>query len=95
MNLAQRAILRMFALWLITLILLPFTAPFATFDLDHSDGQSSHDWLAKDKTDSDEKVVAQPELTAGPPALNIVAVSFAVPDTQYEERPLLLTPLRV
>ena len=50
---------RLSAVWLTVLIVLPFTAPFATYDLSH--GQ--HEVLCKDKTDTDTAILQAPLLS--------------------------------
>jgi hypothetical protein len=47
---------RVCAIWCIGLILIPFTAPFKTFDLNSSTSHHTDDGLPKDKTDSDNAV---------------------------------------
>ena len=48
---------RLAAVFLLSLILVPFTAPFRTFDLHDTPGQHSSDGLPKDKVDADAAVV--------------------------------------
>jgi len=52
----QHLMSRVCAIWCIGLILIPFTAPFKTFDLKSSTSHHSDDGLPKDKTDSDNAV---------------------------------------
>jgi hypothetical protein len=49
------------ALWLLTLVLTPFTAPFRTFDLSNAPSPQHFDTLPKDKVD-DEKVSLAPPI---------------------------------
>jgi hypothetical protein len=95
MSTRRHAISRICAVWLMTLIILPFTAPFASYDLAHPGNHSSHDGLVKEKTASDKEVVAPPRLIVGPPALTVLAMAPTFPDSRYAERPLLFAVLRV
>lgn len=62
------------ALFLLTLILLPFTAPFPTYPLDAASGQQHSDGLPKDKIDSDDALTLPAVSTVIPPAAQIVSL---------------------
>ena len=83
------------ALSIITLVLIPFTAPFKTYELSGSRSDHAHDGLPKDKIDSDEKLVdlSGDSLTA--PALNIFPVEPPTRPKQIGERQLQTTILRI
>ena len=68
------------ALWVVSLILIPFTAPFKTYELASSrTDHGSHDGLPKDKIATDEKAVSQSDHSRVPPTLDIVDNPFTRP----------------
>jgi hypothetical protein len=52
-----RLLSRIAAIWIATLILLPFTAPFSTYDLHDHSSNSPYDTLAKDQAKADDVAV--------------------------------------
>jgi hypothetical protein len=94
-SLRRHTISRICALWLITLILLPFTAPFKSYDLGNSTSDRSHDGLPKDKTDSDQKVAAPSDWFLFPPARNIIVVKHFARVSPVKEHQLQSTVLRL
>ena len=91
----RRTISKICALWLVTLILLPFTAPFKTYELGNGASDRSHDWLPKDKTDSDDKLTAPSTWVLLSPALNGLIVKHFARLGQIEEHHLQYTILRL
>ena len=73
-NLLGYTISKICALVFLALILVPFTAPFRTFELPSPHSDRSHNGLPKVKIGSDEKLVSSPAVSMGPPALTIVTV---------------------
>jgi len=71
-----RTISRLLAIWLVVLIVLPFTAPWGVCDLgDLTRHQPPHsDGLAKTNASPDETIVALPDCPVVGPVLEIVAV---------------------
>jgi hypothetical protein len=94
-SLRPHTISKICALWLVTLILLPFTAPFKTYELGNAASDRSHDWLPKDKTDSDEKLTAPSSWLLFWPALNSRIVKHFARLGQIEEHQLHCTILRL
>jgi len=94
-SLREHTISKIFALVFLALILVPFTAPFRTFELASSHSDRSHDGLPKDKVGSDEKLAALPAASVGPQALTIVAVKARVRPHQIQEPPRRSTILRI
>jgi hypothetical protein len=81
-------------LWLITNILLPFTAPFRTYDLTPSSNQRAGDTLFKDKLDSDDKVALGDDRPILAPAWAPV-VHASVAANQVTARRVIVTVLRI
>jgi hypothetical protein len=76
-GLRRHTISRVCALWIVALILIPFTAPFKTYELrGSSHDASSHDGLPKDKAATDEKLAGLPHASQFAPPLRIVVVSL-------------------
>ena len=75
MPVATRTISRLLAIWLVVLIVVPFTAPWGVCDLaDLTGHQPSHsDGLAKPNVSPDETIVALTNCTFVGPVLQIVA----------------------
>ena len=94
-TLRRSAIAKIAALLLVALSLLPFSAPFKTFDLGSSHSDGSHDGLPKDKVDSDEQLAGPPGESLSPLHLTFVAVAPFVRPSQLEERPFSATVLRL
>jgi hypothetical protein len=82
-------------LFIVTLSLLPFSAPFKTIDLVSSDSSHSHEGLPKDKLDSDEHVLGVPDESFVPPQLMFVVVAAFARSSQIEERPISSLVLRL
>jgi hypothetical protein len=80
-------------LWLITNILLPFTAPFRTYDLTPSSNQAG-DTLLKDKLDSDDKVALGNDRPILAPAWAPV-VHTSVAANQVTSCRVIVTVLRI
>jgi hypothetical protein len=95
MSLRRRAISKIFALWIVALILTPFTAPFKTFDLSGARTAGSHDGLPKDKTAPDEKLTDQSDASLIPPSLNVIVVRPRTRHDQKAERQPQSTILRL
>jgi hypothetical protein len=95
MSLRRHTISTVSALWLVALILLPFTAPFKTYDLFGSDTGHSHVGLVKDKIGSDEKVVDPADESPVPPFLNAIVIESFSSTNQIEEHPLQHAILRI
>jgi hypothetical protein len=95
-DLRGHAVARISALLLLTLILLPFTAPFKTYDLagTRSDTSSS-DGLAKAKVSADDKLVSLSEDSLVPPTLHFVAYTPPTLVSQTDERPIRSVILRI
>ena len=69
----RHAFSKICTLWIVSLILLPFTAPCKTYELASSrTDHGSHDGLPKDKIATDEKAVSQSDHSRVPPALDII-----------------------
>ena len=87
----------MCALWIVALVLIPFTAPFKTYELAGSpqDAASSHDGLPKDKVASDEKLAGLSHVSEFPPPLCVVVVSLVARQTDTGHHQLRSTILRL
>ena len=82
-------------MWLVALILVPFTAPFKTYDLGHSSSDGSLDWLPKDKSDSGEKLAPPDPWLVIPTPLTIVRVTNVAGVARIDEHRPLDTLLRL
>ena len=91
----QYTISKIFALWIVGLILTPFTAPFKTYDVAGIQTDGAHDGLPKDKTAPDEKLTGLSDATLIPPSLNVVVVKPFTHHSQNEERQPQSTVLRL
>jgi hypothetical protein len=94
-GLRRRTISKISALCLVALGLLPFTAPFKTFDFASSRSDGSHDSLPKDKVDPDEQLASPPDESLIPPHLTIVGVAPFTRPSQHEEHPFFSMALRL
>jgi hypothetical protein len=94
-SLRRHLIARVSALFIITLVLLPFTAPFKTYVLAGPSSGHAHDGLPKHKIDSDEKLVGVSNESLVAPAPNIVGLEPSTRRGQIEERRLHATILRI
>jgi len=94
-GLRPHTISKICALWLVALILLPFTAPFKTYELGNAATDRSHDGLPKDTTDSDEKLTAPSSWLLFSPVLNGLIVKHFTRLSQIEEHHLQYTILRL
>jgi hypothetical protein len=83
------------ALSIITLVLVPFTAPFKTYALAGPSNGHAHDGLPKHKIAPDEKLAGVSSESLVAPAANIVAVEPFTHRNQIEERQLHATILRI
>jgi hypothetical protein len=94
----RHAVSKTFALWIITLILLPFTAPFPTYELANFSSHHAFDWLpkeAKNKTGADDKLIVPTDQSLVPPVLNLVVPRDVISANQFEETPLQHIILRL
>lgn len=94
-SLRHRAIARIAAGCLIILSVLPFSAPFKTFDLAAHDSHCPDGSLPKDKADSGDESVGVTDESLIPPPLKAVVVAVVVCASQRESHPPLSTVLRV
>jgi hypothetical protein len=97
-RLRQHAISKACALWFIVLIVLPFTAPFATFQLNHSSNANPCDALPKDlkdKVGSDDKLALPSSWSVVPRPLTVVIVGSLPPLNQPKEHLPQHTVLRL
>jgi hypothetical protein len=94
-SLRHRAIAKIAAGCLITLSVLPFSAPFKTFDLAAHDSHCPDGSLPKDKADSGDESVGVTDESLIPPPLRTVVVAVFVCSSQQDSHPLLSTVLRV
>jgi hypothetical protein len=83
------------ALVFLTLILVPFTAPFKTFELPSAHHSGSQDGLPKDKVGSDDKLVPRSAESLVPPALQILTVRTAARRHQIQAPPFRSAILRI
>jgi hypothetical protein len=74
----------MCVVWLLGLILVPFTAPFKTFDLAGSTRGHSLDGLPKDKLCSDDKAAGPPPGSLFRPGLAFVPLQLISGSNQIE-----------
>jgi hypothetical protein len=87
----------MCAVWFIALILLPFTAPFPTYQLDPAH-RSPCDAAIKEfkaKITSDDGPILLSNLRSGVPTLEHSGVSAAVHDSQFFDLPVHHLVLRL
>jgi len=85
---------RICAVWIIGLILVPYTAPFRTIDPD-STHNGSHDGLPKAGIGSDEKATAPTYRVPISPDLSAVVVSHFLAHSQIAEHFPLFAVLRL
>lgn len=95
MNTHRHAISKVCAVWLVILITLPFTAPFATCDLGGSSNSQPCDGGAKDKTGSDDKLAVVSIWSLVPPARDIVVARPCARPKSIEQAQPQYTILRV
>ena len=96
-RLRQHAIAKLSALAFITLILLPFTAPFPSYPLDPGHG-SPYDALPKEfknKLESDEGLILPSDCCLSQPALSEVSILPFVRPHQITDHPPQHTILRL
>ena len=95
-SLRRRTISKIAALFLVTLSLLPFSAPFKTLDFasSHSDDASPGS-VVKDKVDGDEASLCTLDETLIPPQLKVVVVTPLTRANQLEEHQFSHTVLRL
>jgi hypothetical protein len=96
-RLRRHAIARLSAVAFIALILLPFTAPFPTYQLDPAHGHP-YDALPKEyknKVDSDDGLILPSLGDAAIPALGQIAVQPLVRSNPIVDPPLQHTVLRL
>jgi hypothetical protein len=94
-SLRHRAIAKIAAGCLIILGVLPFSAPFKTFDFAAHDSHCPDGNLPKDKADWGDESVDVIEEPPIPPPLKAVVVAVFVCSSQRDCHPLLSTVLRV
>ncbi len=95
--LRRHAVAKIFAFAFIALILLPFTAPFPTYQLDSAHGHP-YDALPKEfknKLGSDETLILPSDCRLSLPALSDVVVGSFVCLDQISDHPLHHTVLRL
>ena len=94
-SLRYRAIAKISAACLIVLSVLPFSAPFKTFDFvtHHSDSPAGS--LPKDKVDSDDESVGVADESLIPPTLKFVVAAPLTCSSQLDCHPLPSTVLRL
>ena len=96
-RLRKHGISRVCAIWFIALILLPFTAPFPTYQLD---GANSHPYDAlpkefKNKIDADDRLIVPADVRLAVPAFASVALGVFLPPDRVAAHPLQHTILRL
>ena len=94
-GLRRRAISKIAAIFLITLSVMPFSAPFKTIDLANSHDDASPGSLPKDKIDGDDVSLSPLDDLLIPPQLRIVVVAAFTCDSQLEAPPVSSTVLRL
>ena len=94
-SLRHCAIAKISAGCLIVLSVLPFSAPFKTFDLVTHDSHGPDGSLPKDKADSGDESVGVTNESLIPPPLKAVVIAVFVCSSQCDSHPLLSTVLRV
>jgi hypothetical protein len=95
--LRRHAVAKLFAFAFIALILVPFTAPFPTYQLDSTHGHP-YDALPKEfknKLGSDETLILPSDCLLALPALTEVFVGSFVCSDQVSDHPLYHTVLRL
>ena len=95
MGVRRHTISKICALWIVALILTPFTAPFKTYDLADARTDGTHDGLPKDKTAPDEKLTGPSDASLIPPSLNILIIKPLTRHDQNDARQPQSTILRV
>jgi hypothetical protein len=91
-----RTVSKVFAIWLVLLILLPFTAPWPTCELgDLKGNQASHEGLAKTKLSPDDTLVPLTESASHQRGVNSGRVHAPAPDTQVTMSSLRHAILRI
>lgn len=94
-RLRRHLISRLCALSIITLVLIPFTAPFKTYGLAGPPSGHANDGLPKHKIASDEKLDGVFSSSLVAPVPIIVALEPSTYRNQIEERQLQVTNLRL
>jgi hypothetical protein len=94
-SLRRRAIARIAAGCLVILGVLPFSAPFKTFDFAAHDSHCPEGNLPKDKADCGDDSVDVTDESLIPPPLKAVFVAVFACSSQCDSHPLLSTVLRV
>lgn len=92
-SLRRHAIVRVGALWFIILIIVPFTAPFATIDIVRSHGNPAQA-IPKVKG-SDEQFAVVSDGLMGRPKVSVVEVREFTRSSQIEKHSALYTVLRL
>jgi len=94
-SLRHRAIAKIAAGCLITLSVLPFAAPFKSFDFAAHDSHCPDGNLPKDKADCGDECVDVTDESLIPPPLKAVVVAVFACSSQRDCHPLLSAVLRV
>ena len=97
-RLRQHGLAKLWALWFVLLILLPFTAPFPTYQLNDPSGGHPYDATpkdVKDKTGSGESLAVPSVWFLLPPTLYIVDGRHLTHSTHPERHPAHHTVLRL
>jgi len=92
-GLRRHLVSRLAAVWLVTLILLPFTAPFATYQ-PASSSSHSLDGIPKEKTGSDDKLIVPLQVSLFLTVRPLVTASADV-ESQLQAHPRHQTVLRI
>ena len=94
-SLRHRAIAKISAACLIVLSVLPFSAPFKTFDFVTHHGNGPDGSPPKDKIDSGDESVGVVDTSLIPPTLKAVVVAPFTRSSQLDSHPPASTVLRV
>jgi hypothetical protein len=82
------------AMWLIALVLLPWTAPFRTLDVSHSSGRQRFETLPKDKVDGDAALLVKPTVAVQAVFHDLSSDAFR-PNGGLDPRPVGPAVLRI
>lgn len=97
-RLRHHALSKVCAVWFITLILLPFTAPFPTYHLDRSSNGFPFDAIpkeAKDKIGSDDELALPSRWLVVPVTSNVALARSAIVFNETVSHPPRHTVLRL
>jgi hypothetical protein len=97
-RLRHHALTKICAVWFIVLILLPFTAPFPTYQLDHPSNGLPYDAIPKEvknKIGSDDEFALPSSWSTVPATLNVVFARHVPAFDQINSHPRQHTVLRL